>query len=169
LFFTFGLGYFAIAVYLTRGISTALGWYLYAVAGVEAVLLAAGFTGLMGTRRAAGGVAIAAVLAAALDLYTVHFVSAPYYAGLTAHLPSGALATFHLGDLENIGLRGVFARLALNEPAGVGPGVIAALWFGYLCATVALMACSAVRMRHAFRRAATLAAHSLSDTGQVAR
>jgi hypothetical protein len=92
--FSLGVAYYAVVVYLTRGISTAPGWYFDGIAGAGAVLLAAGFTGLLGTRRAAGCVACVAVLAGVLDLYTVHFVSAPYYAGITAHLPSGFLASF---------------------------------------------------------------------------
>jgi len=150
LLFVFGMAYFAIVVYLTRGISMTAGWYLYGIAGAEAVLLASGFTGLAGTRRAAGCVAAAATLAGALDLYTVHFVSAPYYAGLTAHLPSGLLATFHLAGLRGVGLAEVFARLTVDKPAGVGPAIIAALWVGYLCATTALMGYSAVIFKDAF-------------------
>lgn len=152
LLFCFGLAYFALVVYLTQGISTALGWYLYGIAGAEAVLLASGFSGLLGTRRAAGCVAGIAVLACALDLYTVHFVSAPYYAGLTAHLPSGFLATFHPASLQGIGLAGVFARLSVNKPAGLGPSVLAALWIGYLCATAALVAYSAAIIKNVFFR-----------------
>jgi hypothetical protein len=149
LLFCVGLGYFAVVVYLTRGISTALGWHLDGIVGAEAALLGCGFAGLVGARRAAGCVAATAALACALDLYTVHFVSAPYYAGLVAHLPSGFLATFHLGSLRGIGLTGVLTRLALNKPAGFGPPLIAALWAGYLCATAALIACSAMIFRDA--------------------
>jgi hypothetical protein len=137
-------------VYLAHGMSTALGWHLDGVAGAETALLACGFAGLLGTRRAAGCMAAAALLHAALDLYTVHFVSAPYYAGLTAHLPSGLLATFHLSSLRGIGLSGIFARLALDKPAAFGPPLIAALWIGYLCATAALMAYSALIFKNSF-------------------
>ena len=148
LFFCSGVAYFAIVVYLTRGISTALGWYLDGVAGIEAVLFASGFTGLFGTRRAAGCVAAIAVLAGILDLYTVHFVSAPYYAGLTAHVPSGFLATFHPASLRGIGLSGVFARLSMNKPVGLGPYALMALWIGYLCATAALAAYAGVLVKN---------------------
>jgi hypothetical protein len=148
LLFCSGVAYFAIVVYLTRGISTALGWYLDGVAGIEAVLLAAGFTGLLGPRRAAGCVAAVAALAGILDLYTVHFVSAPYYAGLTAHLPSGFLATFHPASLRGIGLTGVFARLSVNKP--VGPSVLLALWIGYLGATAGLVAYAGLFVKNAF-------------------
>jgi hypothetical protein len=152
LLFCLGLAYYAIVVYLTRGISTALGWYLYGIAGAEAVLLASGFTGLLGTRLAAGCIAAIAPLACALDLYTVHFLLVPYYAGLTAHLPSGFLATFHPASLRGIGLAGVFARLSVNKPAGLGPSILETLWIGYLCATVGLVAYSTAIIRRVFFR-----------------
>src|SRR5439155_24526376 len=84
--------------------------YLYPVAGVEAVLLASGFTGLVGAHRTAGCVAAVAALACAFDLYTIHFVSVPFYTGLTAHLHSGLIASFHpAAALRDIGLADVFA------------------------------------------------------------
>jgi hypothetical protein len=149
--FCSALVYFAIVVYITYGTSVVLGWYLYAIAGVEAVLLASGFTGLVGTRRAAGCVAAVAVLASAFDLYTVHFVSVPYYTGLTAHLPSGFVASFHpLATLRGIGLSGVFARLAVGKPAALAPPVLITLWTGYVCATSGLFAYSFATMKRAF-------------------
>ena len=150
LFFSLGIAYFAIVVFLTHGISTALGWYLDGIAGAEAALFACGITGLLGIRRGVGCVAGTALLAAALDIYTVQFVSAPYYAGLTAHLPSGLLGAFHFGSLRGVGLQGVFARLAIDKPAGVGPPVIAAVWAGYLCATAGLMVYSGAIFKNAF-------------------
>lgn len=87
--------------------------------------------------------AVVAILACAFDLYTVHFVSVPYYTGLTAHLPSGFVASFHpLATLRGIGLSGVFARLAVNKPAALAEPVLIALWMGYLCATSGLLAYS---------------------------
>ena len=150
LFFCLGLGYYAISVYLARGISTALGWYLYGIAGAETVLLASGFTGLAGGRRAAGCMAALAALACALDLYTVHFISMPYYTGIIAHTPSGRLAAFHVSDLRGIGISGLFERLAVNQPRGIGAPVIAAMWSGYVCATAALAGCSAWMLESTF-------------------
>jgi hypothetical protein len=149
--FCFALAYFAVVVYLTRAISTTLGWYLYAIAGAEAVLLASGFTGLLGTRRAAGCVAAVAALACTFDLYTVHFVSVPYYTGLTVHLHSGFVASLHpAAALRDIGLAGVFVRLAANKPAAFAPSVLAALWVGYLCATSGLLAYSGAIIKQTF-------------------
>jgi hypothetical protein len=143
------LVYFAIVTYLTRGVSTALGWYLYASLGVEAVLLASGFAGFVGTRRAAGCIAAVAALGCAFDLYTVHFISLPYYTGLTAHLHSGFVASFHpVTSLRDIGVVGVFVRLAVNKP--VAPWGLAILWIGYLCATSSLIVYSAAIIKQAF-------------------
>ena len=148
-FFCAGLAYFAVDVYLSAGISTALGWYLYAVFGIEGVLLASGFAGLFGTRRAAGCIAVIAALACAFDLYTMNFVSAPYYAGLTAHSHSGNLTAFDpLLKLRGAGLRDAFARLAINKP--FSPLVLVILWVGYLCATCGLLAYSVVTINRVF-------------------
>jgi hypothetical protein len=100
--FCSGLAYSAVTRYLIQGIFSAPGWYMYAVAGAEFVLLGSGFTGLLGMRRAGACVAGADGLACVFDLYTVHFVAVPYYTGLIAHLPSGAVASFHpAGVLRN--------------------------------------------------------------------
>jgi hypothetical protein len=139
--FCLALAYSAVGRYLTQGIFSALGWYLYAVAGVEFALLASGFTGLVGVRRAGACVAGVAALACVLDLYTTHFVSIPYYTGLIAHLQSGAVASFHpAATLRNIGASEVIARLAVNKP--VAPSVLVVLWAAYLCATIGLLAWS---------------------------
>jgi hypothetical protein len=149
--FCSALAYYAIVVYLTRGTSTALGWYLYAIAGAEVVLLAAGFTGLAGTHRAAGCIAAVAALACTFDLYTVNFVSLPYYTGLTAHLSSGFVAAFHpAATLRHVGAGGVFARLAVNKPAAMAPSILAILWMAYLCASLGLLAYSTRFIRRAF-------------------
>jgi hypothetical protein len=143
--FCSGLAYSAIGRYLTQGIFSALGWYLYAVAALEFVLFGAGFTGLVGTRRAGACVAGIAALACVFDLYTVHFVSVPYYTGLIAHLQSGAVASFHPAALRNIGVHEVIDRFAVNKPAA--PSVLIALWAAYLCVTIGLLAWSITLIR----------------------
>jgi 4-amino-4-deoxy-L-arabinose transferase-like glycosyltransferase len=144
--FCSGLAYSAVGRYLTQGVFSALGWYLYAVAGVEFVLLASGFTGLVGTRRSGACVAGAALLACVFDLYTAHFVSIPYYTGLVAHLPSGAVASFHpAAVLKNIGVQEMIARFAANKPAA--PSLLITLWAAYVCVTIGLLAWSIVLVK----------------------
>ncbi len=148
LLFCFGLAYFATLVFLMRGYSMVPGWYLYGIAGIEAAVLACGFTGLAGVRRGARLVAALAALAAAFDLYTVHFVSIPYYCGIIAHGASGRLATFHVSDLRGIGVAGLFDRMAMNK--AIGAPWLAALWTAYVFSTLALVAASLAHV-HALR------------------
>jgi hypothetical protein len=81
------------------------------------------------------------------DLYTVHFVSVPYYTGLIAHLRSGALAAFHPAALRTVGINEVVARFAVNKPAVLARPVLVFIWAAYLCATIGLLACSVAVMR----------------------
>ena len=56
--------------------------------------------------------------------------------------PFRTCRSFHpMATLQNIGLAGVFARLAVNKP--VASSVLAFLWIGYLCGTFGLLAYSA--------------------------
>lgn len=139
LLFCLAMAYFSLTTFLAMHFSAGVGWYLNAMASGEAVLLACAGTGLAGVRRAGIFVAAAALLALALDVYTVHFVLGPYYAGLNVHRPSGALEAFHIVDLGRIGSREYFHRL-----------VPAWLWMAYLCANAAL---AAVVLKAATRQA----------------
>ncbi len=126
--------YHALVVFMVQNTSAALGWYLYPVVVPEVVLLALGICALFPMKPARWTVAAMCSLAAALDLYTVHFMLMPYYSGLIRHNASGSLASFKLSMLASADL---FQRLSINKPLGAGP--IAALWVAYLCATAALI------------------------------
>jgi 4-amino-4-deoxy-L-arabinose transferase-like glycosyltransferase len=129
LLFCLAMGYFSLTTFLAMHFSAGVGWYLNAIVVAEAVLLACAGTGLAGVRRAGAYVALAALLALALDLYTVHFLLGPYYTGLIRHRPSGALETFHIGYLSRIGIQEYSRRL--TPPW---------LWMAYLCANFGLAA-----------------------------
>ena len=104
------------------------------------MLLACAGTGLARVRRAGAWVAAAALLALALDLYTVHFLLGPYYTGLVRHQPSGALEAFHIGYLNRIGTLEYFHRL-----------VPVWLWVAYLCANATLAAIIGKSVRQIWR------------------
>jgi hypothetical protein len=104
-------GVFLANYFSGHHLSAGVGWYLNAIVVAEAVLFACAGTGLAGVRRAAAWVGATALLALVLDLYTVHFLLAPYYAGLTRHRPSGALEAFHIAYLSRIGIQEYFHRL----------------------------------------------------------
>ena len=137
-FLTFWLGqlYHAITLFMVWGIATTLGSYLYAVVTAEAALWVAGMRAITprAARRLAApfGVAIFALL----DLYTIHFVSLPYYTGLTAHRPNGFLASFHPGGAS---FAEVLTRLHAFKSAILGEPVLAGLWIAYVAATAALV------------------------------
>jgi hypothetical protein len=100
--FVLATAYFSINAFLAMHISAGVGWYLIAMSAVEATLLACGFAGLLGLPRARIAMAATALLALALDVYTVHFVLVPYYTGLIRHRPNGALEAFHLNGFPSI-------------------------------------------------------------------
>ena len=107
--------YNVLLLFLAKGASTSMGWYMYCVILPEIVLLT------VGLKR--WGVAVAAICFGALDFYTVNFVSLPYYAGLIRHRPDGSLENFHLRSLAHVG----------TVPIG---------WVFYALGTVALIALS---------------------------
>jgi len=105
--------YNVLLLYASKGVPTTMGWYLYGVIGAEVVLCSA-------TIPPAIGVA----LFAALDLYAMHFVALPYYAGLIRHKANGALEAFHLSALRSV-----------QRP----PLPMIGLWVLYLAATVTVV------------------------------
>jgi hypothetical protein len=73
----------------------------------------------------------------ALDLYTVHFLLMPYYAGMIGHRASGVLEVFRVQTLlSRMGV--LFRGLSINEATMIGPGAVAAIWGAYVCSTLGL-------------------------------
>jgi hypothetical protein len=95
LLFVLALAYFSLSTFVAMGISAGVGWYAISMAAVESTLLACGFAGLFGLARAQVAMGVTVLLALAFDLYTAHFVLAPYYAGLIRHRANGSLEAFH--------------------------------------------------------------------------
>jgi len=120
--------YNAFLIYASKGVPASMGWYLYAVIAAEVALCVAGRYWVAAT---------GAVLFALLDLYTVHLIAIPYYTGVIAHKPTGALLAVHLADLGHAGFLHTFDRLAAFKP--LGPEFLIALWVFYVAATVALL------------------------------
>jgi hypothetical protein len=116
--------YNALLIWMAKGVPTSMGWYLYAVVGAEVVLAVEGLRAIV--RRWAA--TIGAALFALLDLYAMHFVALPYYAGLIGHKANGALEALHLSQLAGV-----------KAP----PWYLAAWWAAYLAATAMLVAASA--------------------------
>jgi hypothetical protein len=137
--FWIGLLYDVLLIYVSKGVATTGGWYLYAVVGAEVALCFAGLYSTLPARvhrwAALGGV----LLFALLDLYTVHAVAMPYYSGMIGHKANGAVAALHMADLRRVGVGGAFQRLAVYKGAVVPQSWLVGLWLAYLVATLAIM------------------------------
>jgi hypothetical protein len=125
--------YNALLIYVSKGVPTSMGWYLYAVVGAEVVLAVEGLRAIARRWAAALGVLLFAIL----DLYAMHFVALPYYTGMIRHKANGALTALHLSGARP---REMLAHLAMFKAPMVTEGYLAALWLVYLAATAALVA-----------------------------
>lgn len=85
-FFWLGQLYNVLLLFMTKGASTSMGWYMYCVVAPEIMLLVIGVQSLTPTRLRYWALFVLVTLVGALDLYTVHFISIPYYAGLAARV-----------------------------------------------------------------------------------
>jgi hypothetical protein len=95
-----------------------------------------GVIGLGGMRIAQRALAAIACLAITLDVYTVHFVLIPYYTGQIVRTATGRLENFvALRFLDFDVVREMVRRLAVNESAVIGPGMIMIAWAVYAVAT----------------------------------
>ena len=130
---------------LAKGLAGSMGWYLYAAVACEVVLCTVAFG-----RWRVFIAAVGTTLFGLLDLYGMHWVAIPYYAGLIGHQANGTLATLHSDAYRTMGFGAVFERLAVNKPAAVSQPVLMVLWTLYLAGTIlpmAMMLWVAVRSR----------------------
>jgi hypothetical protein len=126
--------YNVLLLYLSKGLPGSMGWYLYAVVGAEAALCAGGLSRLRRWAPAAG-----VALFGLLDLYIVHCVAIPYYTGMIAHKPNGALAALHLSGERAVGVSGAIERLLVYKGSWISPPLIVVLWIAYVGATLWLV------------------------------
>ena len=145
--FWIGQLYNVLLLFLSKGMSGSMGWYMYAVVEAEVVICTAGLRALAPPKWRPWVLFAGTSLFALLDLYTVHFVALPYYTGLIAHRANDTLAAFHLHDLTPVGVSGVLARLDAFKATIVSQPLLFALWVSYLVATFALPAVCYVRRR----------------------
>jgi 4-amino-4-deoxy-L-arabinose transferase-like glycosyltransferase len=123
------------------------GWYFYCLMFAEVILICAGLRALLPIRARAWATPSLAALFALLDVYGVHFILLPYYAGVVAHTPAGRLPVFRLSHLATTGLGEISARLGINPPFLLSPVAFWFLWGMYWIATIT---CVVIAIRSAW-------------------
>ena len=78
-----------------------------------------------GGKRMLGAVAC---VFAAIDVYGMLGVAAPYYTGVIGHRANGTLMALHISDVRTFGFFTMFQRLAENKWAVLSQPVLIVLW-----------------------------------------
>jgi hypothetical protein len=130
--FVFAIAYQGWQIFNAFGDSTAVGWYLTSASTAGIVVLLAGLAHLFGARVAPNIAAALALVVAALDLFTLHFVSLPYYAGLHATMPPARMPVLSASIWPSGGLPEIAERLAVNHPSWLSGEVLLGMWLFYL-------------------------------------
>jgi 4-amino-4-deoxy-L-arabinose transferase-like glycosyltransferase len=114
--FWLGQAHQILMLYLSKSSSTALGgWYLYSVIWAEVILGLTGLFALVPLRLRSSVLSFLIVAIAALDIYALHFIFIPYYAG------------------GNVDIQ--ITELLINKPAFLTPHVLLILWTLFLTST----------------------------------
>ncbi len=116
-FFWLGLLYDVLITYISSGSSSSTGWYLYAVVLPEILLIAWAVNSLVPAHLRWAVLPAIATLFAAIDLYGVHFLLAPYYTGMIAHVAGSEVV--HPARLSATAecRAGIHSRSAYHQPA----------------------------------------------------
>jgi hypothetical protein len=141
-FFWAGMAWFAFETYLATGESAVLGYFACALVVPEGVCVTAGIAALIPLawkRFVAPGLV---VCFAATEVYGTVFRLMPYYAGFTAHTARGSVPAMHAGQFLHGGTAALFRNLAVNKPDFLTPGMLLALFAGFLLAIAGVVAVS---------------------------
>jgi hypothetical protein len=85
----------------------------------------------------------------ALEAFGFWFLQVPYYAGMIAHVASGGLPAFRLGQLRRGGFPTMIDHLLANKPAFLHAEGLIAWGALFLCATGILLAIAVVKISRA--------------------
>ncbi|HTM48896.1 MAG TPA: phospholipid carrier-dependent glycosyltransferase [Bryobacteraceae bacterium] len=136
--FLIALAYHAIRTFQVEGFPGALGSYLFAIAGIETLLVVSGLEFLTPDRWKPGIAPVGILCFAALECFGLLFYSIPYYTGFIARLPNGGLPALQIGQLREGGLQTMLGRLAVNKPDFLHGAAMPALFALFLAATLVL-------------------------------
>lgn len=137
--FCSAMAYHTLMLFLVYRRPLGFGWYLYAVVPAEVILMGIGLCTLFGRRRTGWIAALAMVLFAALDLYTMHFLLIPYHAGVIAHTMSGSLPAFHVQDLDRVGVAEVVRRISSHASPLKSSAMLVVCWAAYFASTIVIV------------------------------
>ena len=128
-FFGLGLGYDILLTYVSVGVSSSTGWYMYCLVVPELLLLYYGLQAVLPRRAHAWILPTLTTTFFLLDAYGIYFLLIPYYTGLIFH-PSatGQVAPARAADLWHAGTAEIVQRLLINKPTGMTPGAFYVLW-----------------------------------------
>ncbi|MBZ5494942.1 MAG: hypothetical protein LAP85_00945 [Acidobacteriia bacterium] len=146
LIFALGLAYHVMITFASSGGSSTNGWYIYCLVIAEILLVTAGTMAVLPVRLHSWILPFLTVCFAMLDLYATHLVLIPYYTGLIAHKPNGALATFHIEQYSREGIGLAVSRLLYNKPAFWNEYTLLVAWLFFLGATIGTVTLS-MRLR----------------------
>jgi hypothetical protein len=129
-FFCLGLGYDILLTYVSVGVSSSTGWYMYCLIVPELLFL---YYGLQAALPQRAHMWILPTLTTAfflLDTFGLYFLLVPYYTGLIFH-PSapGQVSPARAADLWHVGTAEIVQRLLINKPTAMTPGAFYVLWF----------------------------------------
>jgi hypothetical protein len=139
LFFCLGLLYNIALIFVIKGFSTCMGWYLYAAIGAEIVLCWGGLRAWLPGRAGSHITTLGTCLFGALDLYTLHAISLPYYTGMISHRSNGLLGNLHGCDWASVGFAAAALRLGAFKSGWGSPAVLGIAWVLYLVGTCFLI------------------------------
>jgi hypothetical protein len=128
--FWLGLGYDILLTYVSVGVSSSTGWYMYCLIVPELLLL---YYGLQAALPAWTHAWILPILTTAfflLDVYGIYFLLVPYYTGLIVHTSaSGQVSPASVANLWHAGMAEIVRRLLINKPTDISPSAFYVLWF----------------------------------------
>ena len=130
--------YHALIFFISAGIPSSTGSYLYAVIACEAVILCSGVYFWFRQSWQSRAMVVIIGLFLLLETYATHFVLIPYYTGLIRHRPDTSLLAFHVSQAFDVGWREILLRLATNKAGFAGPWTIASVWVLFLAASASL-------------------------------
>lgn len=147
-FFCFGLVYDILLTFVSLGVSSSTGWYMYCLVVAEVVLLYYGLIAILPKRFRGWSLPVLTMGFILLDAYGLYLLLIPYYTGLIYHVASSdQISAATIGGLVQFGFSNIVRRLLINKPSGLTAITLCVLWFLSIAGSisVAIMAWSLAR------------------------